>query len=89
LPLRVILFVSCFNFWREYTFLLFFTRVAGLITQTFLILMGLSRTASNYSGLIIFCKAIFHYPGSNLGGGLGVFEPRDAARKYPRQDPLN
>jgi hypothetical protein len=24
----------------------------------------------------------------SVAGGLGVFEPRDAARKYPRQDPL-
>jgi hypothetical protein len=23
-----------------------------------------------------------------FAGGLGVFEPRDAAKKYPRQDPL-
>jgi len=23
-----------------------------------------------------------------VAGGLGVFEPRDAAKKYPRQDPL-
>jgi hypothetical protein len=24
-----------------------------------------------------------------LAGGLGVFEPRGAAKKYPRQDPLS
>ncbi len=24
----------------------------------------------------------------SVAGGLGVFEPRDAAKKYPRQDPL-
>ena len=25
----------------------------------------------------------------NFVGDLGVFEPRDAAKKYPRQDPQN